>query len=201
MALSLDHTSLVKQQSFTACFLRSILELIWSTYFGGDNMDFARDLSISESDNRLYFAGDALTNNAILDPNTDDLLPNYDFDINNANDYWQEFPTPVASYPAWAAFFDLTEVDEFLKVEEMDDEIENSNLSIYPNPFNNSINIYAEESIETIVIYDLSGKVIYDEKSVGKSTHTLRVGLLSTGTYVIKVHTFSKVHTKKLIKL
>lgn len=74
-----------------------------------------------------------------------------------------------------------------------------SNLSVYPNPAKDILNIQlnSTESIATIEIYSLVGQKVKQTKS--KST--LNVGDLKSGTYVLKIQTTEgKVYTRKFIK-
>lgn len=175
-------------------------ELVWSTYFGGESADQGNCLSVSESDDRLFFAGDALTNNAIIRPNSGARLPVFDFDELNFNDYYQEEPTPTNSFPAWAAFFDISEVNEFLKTEESA-EFWDEAIIVYPNPFSHQIQINADEAIENIYIYDLSGKLINQKMTDGKTHAELDLVNIARGTYIINVKTTNGIFSKKLVKL
>lgn len=47
-------------------------------------------------------------------------------------------------------------------------------LSIYPNPFNNLLTIDCSENISDIRIYDINGRLIFEQKNmIGKNTISL----------------------------
>lgn len=64
-----------------------------------------------------------------------------------------------------------------------------NNILIYPNPAQDQLSIQSEQDIDSITIYDLSGREIMQQKN--NSNHsTLNIKSLSTGTYLIQI--FSK---------
>jgi Leucine-rich repeat (LRR) protein len=66
---------------------------------------------------------------------------------------------------------------------------------IYPNPFSDKIQIYSEEILDNIIISTLQGKVIL--KTTAKE---IDLSSLSTGIYLIKLVSGTKVVTEKIIK-
>jgi hypothetical protein len=84
-------------------------------------------------------------------------------------------------------------VDEF-------DEI--SNLSIYPNPSNNIFNInWSQGNDFSISVFDLTGKLLLQEKSDTKSLRrfTLDMSKFGKGIYFAQIKVDDKQSTKKLI--
>lgn len=71
----------------------------------------------------------------------------------------------------------------------------NSNIYIYPNPAQNIINIEAPETIKTISIIDMTGKVILIESN----TNQLHLTDLQNGLYLIKIETTTGYLTRKII--
>ncbi len=73
----------------------------------------------------------------------------------------------------------------------------NLDLSIYPNPTNNFVNIVTTESIEKIEIYDILGKIV---KTQNKAVN-VDLSDLPEGLYALKVTTINgKIATKKIVK-
>ena len=60
-----------------------------------------------------------------------------------------------------------------------------NNFNIYPNPVNDFIQLRADFFIGRVEIYDLLGKQVYENNSVG--SELIDVSNLSPGTYIIKV--------------
>ncbi len=77
-----------------------------------------------------------------------------------------------------------------------------NNAYIYPNPFNEAINIYYESSEMApiqISITDISGKLIVQENkqaSVGKNIYSFDTNLIN-GIYIIHI---TSAHSKMTIK-
>lgn len=74
-----------------------------------------------------------------------------------------------------------------------------NNVSINPNPTSNSFKIVGLEGNQNLVqILDLSGKIVKEFKSIS-THHTLELGAISKGTYLVKIHSGNKIHSKKLL--
>jgi len=63
-------------------------------------------------------------------------------------------------------------------------ELETSQVSLYPNPTSNSLTISTQEPIESVFIFDLTGAMVQSETS-GNFT----VGSLKNGIYLVNVQT------------
>ncbi len=83
----------------------------------------------------------------------------------------------------------------------IDDPVSIQTLSIYPNPGKDLFTIEAE-NINTIEIYDISGKLVWSETyQISTSKLELDLSNLEIGTYIVLVSDQKSVQTKKLIKL
>jgi len=71
------------------------------------------------------------------------------------------------------------------------------NLSVYPNPAHNIINIEVDEPVRTIAIYDLSGKLMLQENKTGTEA-TINISHLSKGIYILRVNTLNNSYTHKI---
>lgn len=85
-------------------------------------------------------------------------------------------------------FYEAVGISENLSI------VQNTNLTIYPNPATDYTNISFNLNQRTntfIKVYDLSGKIIYSEDigslEKGKNIHKLQFGKLQKGTYIIKL--------------
>lgn len=84
-------------------------------------------------------------------------------------------------------------------------EAENANLSVYPNPTSNSVNIDVEfdEAIDVkYIMTDVSGRVVYldQRENVTAEIHTVDVSSLTAGVYFISVETNKGVSTNRFVK-
>lgn len=73
--------------------------------------------------------------------------------------------------------------------------IENSNIKIFPNPANGSINITSTQKVNLIKIIDLSGKTHLTEKS---PTSIIQLGHLKPGIYLLEIYAQDQKVIKKL---
>ena len=73
-------------------------------------------------------------------------------------------------------------------------------LSIYPNPTNDIINIKLN-SYENIsaTIYDINGRLMLEQK-LSSVVSTINISNLNTGVYLLKINTENKTVTKRILK-
>ncbi|NOY47367.1 MAG: T9SS type A sorting domain-containing protein, partial [Chlorobi bacterium] len=76
------------------------------------------------------------------------------------------------------------------------EEIFIQNISIYPNPTTEYINIETTKTIDKIELYDLLGKRILQTTQ----TNIINVNLLPNGVYLLKIFADGKNTTKKIVK-
>ncbi len=78
------------------------------------------------------------------------------------------------------------------------ENIANNNLILYPNPVTNELNIGSSNTIiEKVAIYNLIGQLV---KSSQRNQQTIDMSDLSSGSYLIKVHTDQGIIDRKIIK-
>ena len=86
-------------------------------------------------------------------------------------------------------FVDFLSQDNFLE----------QNLVLYPNPVQDKLFIDSPNmSLEQVNIYDLSGKMVFEQKGV--SNDNLDVSHLQSGVYILKIKTSVGVVQRKLVK-
>ncbi len=76
--------------------------------------------------------------------------------------------------------------------------------SINPNISNDKVTIELPQNMDnhSISVYDLSGRLIYEKKSLlNKESMTLDLNNWSNGTYIIRLNTNNTFSTKKIVKL
>lgn len=81
---------------------------------------------------------------------------------------------------------------EYLNTE----EIAKPEIKIFPNPTNNIVNLISETSIETIEMFDMTGKLIItlqNQKVIDLSNY-------EKGIYLLKMHVNGMVTTQKIVK-
>ena len=107
-------------------------------------------------------------------------------------DYWDRNPADDVSDPIPITLIDNTGIDEFLS---------SSNITLYPNPaseyFNIDINIYRNELI-VCDIYDITGKIIYNQEITSKSTR-INIPDLSQGIYFVNLRNGESEKSHKIL--
>ena len=70
-------------------------------------------------------------------------------------------------------------------------------ISVYPNPARNYFNITSSELIEKLVIFDIAGKVVYNE--IVNNFEKRIQSELNDGIYILKIYTDKAIHTKRVL--
>lgn len=78
------------------------------------------------------------------------------------------------------------------------DEETELNLTIYPNPANQWVTIHVPTGQGKVIVRDESGRVVFEEKIMGKQ-ETIEVSSLAAGVYFIEVVLGETHHAEKLI--
>ena len=79
----------------------------------------------------------------------------------------------------------------------------NLKANLYPNPFQQSINVSFDEAINndmSVVIYHISGRIIFSEKYPAHQLINVPLGNIAKGDYILKITTDNKQLVAKLIK-
>ncbi|MGB0879610.1 MAG: T9SS type A sorting domain-containing protein [Polaribacter sp.] len=73
------------------------------------------------------------------------------------------------------------------------------NVSLYPNPANNTLNISSEDVIENGAIYNVLGKKV-KSFTINKSNASIDVSSLNTGIYILKYSVNNTIGIQKFVK-
>lgn len=85
-----------------------------------------------------------------------------------------------------------------LSVEEVTKE---KSFTLFPNPFQEELQITSkEQNITQVQLYDLTGKLIQEEKVNNQNTFTLKTNSLPSGTYLITIFADKGKESYKVIK-
>jgi endonuclease I len=125
---------------------------------------------------------------------TDDPVSPKEIAINNAVYYnHQNNRNPYIDHPEyvgmiWNSFLANTSF-----------EFENT-ITIYPNPaINNEITISSEAEFKSIVVYNLNGQIIQENKYPSRVDYLYKVNNLPNGFYLVQMASENAVATKKVI--
>ncbi len=76
-----------------------------------------------------------------------------------------------------------------------------SEISLFPNPVNNSLKIVSDnKQIKEIIISTISGKNIYKSKNINKLSQNIDFSTFDKGIYLIEIKTDKNILYKKIIK-
>lgn len=91
-------------------------------------------------------------------------------------------------------------VDDLLSTE---DYLSQDQVSVYPNPSNNEINILVQQQVEAdIRIFDLLGKLMVYQSNIifGDNIHTVDISTFTNGVYFVRINSDAGTITKKIVK-
>jgi hypothetical protein len=77
-------------------------------------------------------------------------------------------------------------------------EIGNDQISVYPNPANDVVNIVSTNDIKTIEVLNYIGQMVYANNSVSLKKVELNVSNFKSGVYFVKITTNSGIKTTKV---
>ena len=86
-----------------------------------------------------------------------------------------------------------------ITIDSLADDIVIQNLSIFPNPTNNEINIQSGFKVRNVEVYDLEGKLIL-QKELNVNESKLNISDLKSGYYTLKIITDRGYCYKTIIK-
>lgn len=72
-------------------------------------------------------------------------------------------------------------------------------VSVFPNPFANSLNVRLSESALSVQLMDISGQMVY-ERTIGSNEISLSTSELASGAYFLKVITANSSFAKRIVK-
>jgi len=73
-------------------------------------------------------------------------------------------------------------------------------FNVYPNPSNSTFNISSENNFNSIILYDLSGKVIFSD-TVDAKEYTLNLNGIYSGTYIMEISSEKGTYRKEVVVL
>lgn len=121
-------------------------------------------------------------------------LPTLDIDdtFENKAEIYFDFNFPIETNNS------ITVIKDVLSTTDISFE----SFEMYPNPVKDVVSIKTKETIESIKIYAISGKFIYEKSFTGiQNTIEIETSKLAQGTYFVKIETESgAVMVKKMVK-
>ncbi len=82
----------------------------------------------------------------------------------------------------------------------IEEEAQNFELNLYPNPANDQLNIQTDAEINALEISNLEGKVVSIRTGLKTNQHSLSISNLKQGVYFIKIQTNRGQQIQKFIK-
>jgi hypothetical protein len=78
-------------------------------------------------------------------------------------------------------------------------ENEGVQITLYPNPAKNAVNILSEDGLQHIEVYNLLGQSIYAITLIGSNKHTIDISDYVSGIYFVKIASEKGMATKRLL--
>jgi hypothetical protein len=75
-------------------------------------------------------------------------------------------------------------------------------IKVYPNPVTTSLNISCpdiEDPVKKVTVYDINGKILFQQNEAGKQEYTIDVTQLQTGIYFVKIDALKGTIRKKFL--
>lgn len=149
----------------------------------------------SNSDTLCVLSTSALKN--AIDADNDTLVNSNDVQLVDAfnNNFSNRDLRPTnGSIASTGAIWDF--VDVFYSIEE---ENTSKSISIYPNPASNIITINVENA-DKIQVLDMTGRLVYNERTDVGNEWIVDVSKWSAGVYLVRVEVLGEVWTSKIVK-
>ena len=80
------------------------------------------------------------------------------------------------------------------------DDLAKNELSIFPNPTNNIVNVSGLENAQQLTLLDVTGKVVYNNTSISANNITIDISAASKGLYFLQIKTDSGIESYKIVK-
>jgi hypothetical protein len=88
----------------------------------------------------------------------------------------------------------------YSEIKLINNDINSEALQIYPNPAKDFIVVKAKNIIESVYVFDASGKVQISKSDVANKEIRVDVSKLASGSYVVKVKSNGKFSTEYFAK-
>lgn len=189
----------------------SNLDLKYGNYFITDEVNFSEDASYSAS-NKIYVAGQTINNSTykIYPTASVYMTAGNEIELDDGFESEGEFIAEIAPCTHFSSLKSNINLNSSNKNLNKDDILvlsyfmntPSSNLyyRVFPNPAFHFINIIASESIHSILIKDLIGKILIQQTLPPESnTHTLDISVLSNGLYLCEIHLEHSIFTEKIM--
>jgi hypothetical protein len=199
-----------------SAFMRedTIAEKIYVHYQGSDDLLYDFSLSAGDTLNSLY-AGqgtvliiDSVRTISLLDGSARQI-----FYLNNGEYYIESIGGSQGLYTPLAEPFEFFEDPTCVVSDNVQlwgdecfpyvgvQEIELSELSISPNPAQNTVTIHSELPMESIVVFNVLAKKVYQQDHLFQKQTDVDISYLKQGIYFIEVSAGDMYSIKKMVKV
>jgi hypothetical protein len=165
-------------------------QLIWATYFGGNNREYVKSLAFDDTYKRIFITGQTQSSSSsdypIIDPGTTGT--------------WIQ-STNAGSNDVIIGRFNVASLDS--DVPEFSNNRNNDLLNIYPNPTNRIINIDIKATDEPVIIkiFDITGKPVcqYLDNKNNSLHYEISIEEFPEGIYLVKTDIGNKAYSSKIV--
>ena len=172
----------------------------WTYYFYkspiSDSLYMKKDLNDKYLSGRFVIHPDTSFSNGFWNSGKPFAKDTYHgYKITSDSMYYQEYaPGGGSSEPVTIEFYGKK--TDWIGIDENKQEHE---ISLYPNPFNHELNIKSTQEIKQVLVRNLEGKTQLS-LSPKQKTFKLPLSQLNSGVYFIELHTGNGIVLKKVLK-
>ncbi|MDC8005592.1 T9SS type A sorting domain-containing protein [Aureisphaera galaxeae] len=80
------------------------------------------------------------------------------------------------------------------------DTFEALNISVYPNPVQDRLNVQAQEAISNVAIYNVLGQQVYSASNIDALSTSIDMSQMTSGAYIVQVEVNNQVATTRIVK-
>jgi endoglucanase len=129
---------------------------------------------------------------------------NYSFVMNDADDSKARivFDLGLNISKIWIKNIKIEEVlSEEIQGTVLSNFYENSGIKVFPNPFENEINIESLNTYQEIAIFDVTNKMVFEKKLKSHDIDKIKLPHLKPGLYFLKLKKEKEIQFFKIIKI
>jgi hypothetical protein len=96
----------------------------------------------------------------------------------------------------WTYYWTQVEIDMTSIQDDIATDLRKA-VTVYPNPVKDMLHIQTEQTIQSVFVFDLSGKLLIHVRG---NQQTINLQSLQTGNYIVRIHTDKTIVPVKIVK-
>jgi hypothetical protein len=96
--------------------------------------------------------------------------------------------------------YNVAMTEDFVYVLILDvNNIDASELSLYPNPASDKVNVTSNVAMNQVIVMNYVGQVVYNAQLSGENSVVLNTASYEAGIYVVQINTANGLVTKRVV--